>query len=69
VETVEDRRLELASRRASGIEVSLLWDPADDSLTVVAADDREEERVEFGVRPEQALEAYRHPFAYAPSRY
>lgn len=66
--TIEDGRLELASRFASGIEVRLLWDPADDSLTVVAADDRARERIEFGVRPEQALEAYRHPFAYAPSR-
>jgi hypothetical protein len=58
-------REELDHRESDGIEVSLLWSRADGSLAVAVRDARTGERFELRVEPEQALDAFRHPFAYA----
>jgi hypothetical protein len=51
--------------RQTGIEVSLLWSPADDSLTVVCADARTEEQFAVAAEPSTALGVFHHPYAYA----
>ena len=56
---------ELAHRTSDGIEVWLFWSPDDDRLFVRCADGRVEEAFELDVRPEDALDAFEHPFAYA----
>lgn len=55
---------ELAHRSSSWIEVTLLWRPADNALTVRLVELSSGVEVEFGVRPEQALDAFHHPYAY-----
>ena len=56
---------ELAYRENDGIEVSLVWNRADDSVAVLVTDARSEEAFEIAVAPEAALDAFEHPFAYA----
>jgi hypothetical protein len=56
---------ELAHRESDGIEVSLLWRPLDNRLTVAVADGRTGDAFELTARPENALDAFHHPFAYA----
>jgi hypothetical protein len=56
---------ELAYRESDGIEVSLLWTPADDSVSVLVTDARSDDAFEIAVAPEAALDAFEHPFAYA----
>jgi hypothetical protein len=55
---------ELAHRSSAGLEVTLLWDPARDELTVCGHDCRTGAR--FEIRPERrlALEVYYHPYRY-----
>jgi len=57
--------VDLASRRAGGIEVALIWNRTDSSLVVFAHDDRTDEDVAIPVTADEATEVYRHPFAYA----
>ena len=57
-------RRELAQRSGDGLEVTLYWDPRDDSLTVVVQDAREGGRFEIQVQGACALDAFEHPFAY-----
>ena len=59
---------ELAYRENDGIEVSLVWNRADDSVAVLVTDARSEEAFEVAVMPELALDAFEHPFAYAAAR-
>jgi len=56
---------ELAYRAGDGVEVSLFWSPADDSLRVFVDDHRVEERLELEARADNALEVFYHPYAYA----
>jgi hypothetical protein len=57
-------RRELAERSSAGLEVTLLWDPRDDSLTVVLQDTRAGARFEIPVEGARALDVFQHPFAY-----
>jgi hypothetical protein len=57
-------RRELAQRSGDGLEVTLLWDPRDDALTVVVQDTREGARFEIPVEGARALDVFEHPFAY-----
>ncbi len=57
---------ELAHRANDGVEVVLLWSPTDDRLTVVVQDTKADERFELEARPDNALQVFYHPYAYAP---
>lgn len=63
--TADDTRLELISREASGVQVQLLWNPEDDTLAVRITDVRQQEQKEIQVTPDEALDAFRRPFAYS----
>ncbi len=63
-----DGPLELDARHAGGIDVELLWDPRTQGVLVVAHDASSDETVTIYVEPDQALEVFRHPFAYAGQR-
>jgi hypothetical protein len=58
---------ELAYRADSGLEVSLVWDTRDDSLTVIVSDSRTGDAFDFTPERRQALDAFYHPFAHAPT--
>jgi hypothetical protein len=57
-------RKELAHRSADGLEVSLLWDPLDNWLSVRVTDTRANERFEIPVGDAKPLEVFEHPFGY-----
>jgi hypothetical protein len=56
---------ELDSRSGDGLDVRLLWNPADGSIVVTVDDARTEEAFVIAVAATDALEAFHHPFAYA----
>jgi len=56
---------ELDVRSGDGLDVSLLWDPADGSIVVTVDDARTGEAFVIPVAATDALEAFHHPFAYA----
>jgi hypothetical protein len=58
---------ELAYRSNDGLEVTLLWHPARDELTVCGTDKRSDAR--FAIHPERhlALQVYYHPYCYVTS--
>ena len=64
--TIPARR-ELAYRSSNGIDVFLLWCPADDSLAVVVIDESAES-FELVVSADEAVDAFDHPYAYAAYR-
>jgi len=58
--------VELDSRENAGLYISLFWHRISGEITVTIADsDPEAESKAFNVDPENALDAFRHPFAYA----
>ncbi|MDX6594160.1 MAG: hypothetical protein QOJ13_3356 [Gaiellales bacterium] len=59
------QRRELAHRSSDGIDVTLFWDDADDSLAVVLFDSKIDELLEIAVRPDQAMNAFHHPYVYS----
>ncbi|HTN22773.1 MAG TPA: hypothetical protein VL120_02220 [Solirubrobacteraceae bacterium] len=64
--SVEVATRELAHRRAGALDIYLLWHPADDSVSIRVEDLRTGVRVDLDVDQGTALEAFRHPFSYAP---
>jgi hypothetical protein len=63
IETQEDK--ELASRESDGIAVSLRWDPETGNVSVLVEDSKLGERFVVRAEPEQALQVFHHPYAYA----
>jgi hypothetical protein len=59
---------ELAHRSDGGLEVTLLWHPARDELTVCGSDHRTGARFELRAEHHSALEVYYHPYCYVTSR-
>jgi hypothetical protein len=57
--------VDIATRRAAGIEVALIWDRRDHTLVVFAYDAMTQEEVAIPVSGDEATEVYNHPFAYA----
>jgi len=55
---------ELAQRRNDGLEITLLWARADDSVLVAVLNERTGSTVAFPVDRRRALDAFYHPFAY-----
>jgi hypothetical protein len=60
-------RKELDHRYANGIDVTLSWCPTGNRLYVTVLDDAGDS-FELSVRPEEALDVFNHPFAYAAFR-
>jgi hypothetical protein len=58
---------ELARRENDGLEVTLLWQPADDALSVCVCDQRLGAYFEIHPEPSVALDAFYHPYSYAAS--
>jgi hypothetical protein len=62
------QRSELAHRSTDEIEVSLFWNKPTGRVTIELVDNRIDERLEFAVAHNKALDAFRHPYAYAPAQ-
>jgi hypothetical protein len=63
-EDLEDY-IDLATRFAGSINVTLFWDRVNGDCVVVAHDDLTGEDLRIQVEPEHAADVFRHPFAYA----
>jgi hypothetical protein len=59
---------ELAQRAGDGIVVSLMWSRTDNALRVSIANTQTGEEFELDAHPDNALDIYYHPFAYAAHR-
>jgi hypothetical protein len=59
---------ELAYRATDGVEVSLLWSKRCRRLTVVVSDSRAAQSFELTAHPENALDVFHHPYAYAAAQ-
>ena len=66
--TTAKEHSELAHRSTNGIEVSLFWSKPGNRITIELVDTRIDERLEFEVANDKALDAFRHPYAYAPAQ-
>ena len=64
---VTESRRELAERSNNGVHVSLLWSSVDDTLTVAVRDEAGES-FELVCAPDEALDVFNHPYAYAAFR-
>lgn len=56
---------ELNHRVNDGVQVRLLWNSDTNGVYVSVAEMRYEASFEFGVAAADALDAFRHPYAYA----
>ena len=60
--------VELAHRVSGQIDVSLFWSRRTNRLMLQVIDWGEDEDFTLEVQPAEALQAFRHPFAYLPAR-
>jgi hypothetical protein len=60
---------ELSHRHGDGIDVTLFWNPQTNEVFVAVVDERLGEAFELGVPASDALDAFRHPYAYAERAY
>jgi len=58
---------ELDFRSNDGLEVTLLWQPETDSVTVAVFDAKNGDDFDLDVEPADAMDAFHHPYAYAAS--
>jgi hypothetical protein len=59
-------RVELASRKNAGIQVTLLWAEQTNTVAVLVCDDSTEDQFELTLEPgTNVLDAFEHPYAYA----
>jgi hypothetical protein len=56
---------ELDYRESNGITISLQWSPRSNRLSVVVEDSQRGESFTLPARPDNALEVFHHPYAYA----
>lgn len=61
-------RIDLANRRGDGIDVTLWWSPAENSVSVEVLHLASDSSFELSVERARALDAFYHPFAYAARR-
>jgi hypothetical protein len=59
---------ELAHRTNDGVEVVLFWHQITGELTVSVSDERSGAYFDLAAEPDQALDVFNHPYAYAASR-
>jgi hypothetical protein len=57
---------ELALREDGGLTVVLRWHPFENAVSLRVSDAKSGDRFEIAVESRHALDAFRHPFAYAP---
>jgi hypothetical protein len=65
---MQKRTHELDFRAGDGLEVSLLWDPETNRVTVSVFDAKTGDDFGIDVDPADALDAFHHPYAYAANR-
>ncbi len=58
---------ELAYRNQNGLEVTLLWDPRSNEVSVEVIDQLDDSSFHLPVASHLALDAFHHPYAYAQS--
>ncbi len=63
--TLEIEARELDCRSNDGIDVTLFWSPRTNRLFVAVEDERRGDSFRLDVAPAEALDAFRHPYAYA----
>jgi hypothetical protein len=61
----DDTIRELDFRRSNSTAVRLLWRKSDNQVRVAVRDLESDAIFELVVRPEHALDAFNHPYAYA----
>jgi hypothetical protein len=61
-------RRQLAYRAMDGLEVVLLWHEPSNGIMVAVSDARTGDYFELDVPPDEALEVFHHPYAYAAAR-
>ena len=59
---------ELASRESAGIHVALYWSRTGSTLSIVVRDNRTGDEFSVAAEPAEAMDVFRHPFAYKASR-
>ncbi len=64
---MDTTRAELDHRTSDTVEVSLLWHRDLDAVSLTIRDRRSGKSLEIPVARDRALQAFRHPFAYAAS--
>ena len=57
---------ELAAREDGGLFVVLRWHPSENAVSLKVSDAKSGDRFQIAVESRHALDAFRHPFAYAP---
>ena len=57
---------ELDTRRGAGLTVTLEWDRDTGQTKIVVPDARSDAPIAFGVPGARPVDAFRHPFWYAP---
>lgn len=63
-----EQRIDLAHRKGDGIDVTLWWSPAENSVSVEVLHLASDSSFELSVERARALDAFYHPFAYAARR-
>jgi hypothetical protein len=58
---------ELAHRAHDGLEVTLLWDVDSNEVSIDVVDERNDSSFWLPVAPGSALDAFNHPYVYAPA--
>jgi len=58
---------ELAYRNQNGLEVSLLWDPRSNEVSVEVIDHLDDSGFHIPIAGHLALDAFHHPYAYVQS--
>lgn len=61
------RMRELAHREGSDVDVSLFWRPEDNSLLLLLVEVPTGVVFEVPVEPQDAMDAFNHPYAYLPA--
>jgi hypothetical protein len=62
---MDSNLVELASRRNAGIEVRLLWNRRRKRAILALSDEKSGTSFELAVSNKDAMDAFRHPLAYA----
>ena len=58
---------ELDHRNHDGFDVRLLWDAASGQVSIALVDERSGGSLTFEIEPTDAVDAFQHPFVYAPT--